>query len=89
MRNVTAEEVKQACLDKDITSVDHHKCSLCDVMVRYIVLDGELYFDSSCGCTSLGCPEPKPWEDAANWINMQSKPEIKKELALAFGVECG
>ena len=84
---VTGEMVKQAMIEKNITAVDHHDCGGCGVMVRYYREGEQLYFDPSCGCSSLGGPEPRDWDNAANWINMQSREENAEEIALRFGID--
>ena len=84
---VTPEQVKEGCLKMSLTKVDHHECSICKHMVHYVIKDEELYFDSSCNCCGGGGPELRGWSDPANWINMQSDEEVKRKLALKFGVE--
>jgi hypothetical protein len=84
---VTGQQVKEAMIANDITYVDHHECGICGVMVHYF-RDGEfLYFDPRCGCGCGGMPQEREFEDAARWINMQDKPEIKAKLARRFGIE--
>lgn len=84
---ITADQVKEAMINNGITAVDHHNCSFCGYMTRYI-RDGEnLFFDRGCDC---GCGwenlEPRSYENAADWINMQSNPEAKARLAKSFGI---
>lgn len=85
MRKITAEEVKQSAIEKGITRVDHHRCGCCEVMVRYYIAHGNLFFDPSCGCSDSR-EEPREWWDAAEWINMQSTDEHQKEVAAKFGL---
>lgn len=82
----TPEHVRQACMAAGITSVDHHRCGCCNVMVQYLVRDGNLYFDSGCMCSSFGGPELRSWSSASDWINMQTQPEHKDRLRVAFGL---
>jgi len=82
----TPEHVRQACLTAGVTSVDHHRCGCCNVMVQYLVRDGNLYFDSRCMCSSFGGPELRSWSSASDWINMQTQPEHKDRLRVAFGL---
>ena len=85
---VTALEVCSACLAAGIKEIDHHTCSLCGYMTRYIVHNTRLYFDAGCDCPT-GRSEPRfcEWQDAADWINMQSKPEIASKIAAKFGIK--
>lgn len=82
---VTGEEVKAAMLAANITHVDHHDCGLCGYMTKYWREGEQLYFDRGCDC-SWGGSEPKSWEDAAAWINMQNDPKWHTELRKRFGL---
>jgi hypothetical protein len=87
-RDVTVQELQDSCMAKDIWYVDHHDCSICGEWTRYLI-DSEInavYYDSSCGCSS-SCPTPRSWDEVAEFVNMQSQSEIKKEIALRFGIE--
>lgn len=88
MRNVTAEEVKDACAKAGITRIDHHDCGGCHYMCNYQIIDGKLYFDPGCDCPRYGRAsiEPRGWDDASNWINMQHKDEYKIMVAAKFGL---
>lgn len=87
MRQVSAEEVKQACIAANINHIPHHDCGGCGCWVAYQRQGENLYFNSNCGCSSFESgPRPCNWYEAADWINMQSKPEIKVELAKRFGL---
>ncbi|HWV44070.1 hypothetical protein [Pseudorhodoplanes sp.] len=84
---ITAEQVKAAVEAAGITRIEHHDCGMCGYMTAYLVEDGKLYFDPGCDCRWAGAPEPRDWRDAADWINMQSQPDIKARLAKAFGID--
>ena len=83
--NVTAEQVKAAALAADLHEVENFRCSLCGTMTRYLIIEGELFFDSNCSC---GCarepPQPRMWQDAAWLINRQSE-AIASQIAARFG----
>lgn len=83
---VTGEEVRQAVTAAGIARVDHHKCSMCGYMTHYSVNDGQLFFNPGCHCGTWRGPEPKSWDDAAAWINMQSDPAWNVKLRAAFGI---
>ncbi len=90
MRNVTGEEVKEAVLIADINHIENHSCSLCGEMTYYFVAGKELYFNSACDCSAyskIAPPRPCSWQEVADWINMQSKPESKISIAKQFGME--
>lgn len=84
---ITADEVQSAVLAAGITRIDHHECSGCGHMVYYEVMGGALYFCPSCNCGGpWSPPESRSWLDAADWINMQSRPENKRKIAQRFGL---
>ena len=83
---ITADEVKEAMMFSNTTTVDHHKCSFCGWMVKYIREGEHLFFAASCNCTSMPRPaRPTGWQNAADWINMQSDDKRKIELMQRFG----
>lgn len=86
MSKVTAEQVKAACLAAGIKSIEHHECSICLYMTAYLVRGDQLYFDPSCDCTGGRGPELSSWQDAADWINMQTQDDIRAKIAGRFGI---
>jgi hypothetical protein len=85
--NVTGAEVRDAAIAAKIKRVAHHRCGGCGVMVHYLIVDQMLFFDPSCDCTRAFRPELREWSDAANWINMQSDPKHRVEIANSFGLD--
>lgn len=85
MSQVTAKQVKTACLAAKIVRVPHHDCGLCGSWTCYRVQDGNLFFDSSCDCCPPSEPQPRAWDDAADWINMQTDDVHRNRLMQAFG----
>lgn len=84
---VTSEQVKAAALAAGIMRVDHHDCGGCGYMTAYLITpQGDLYFDPGCNCTYGYGPEPRSWEDAADWINLQSNPHWRNVIASRFGL---
>lgn len=87
---VTGEQVKEAVEKAGITRIDHHDCGCCGQMVFYFVRDGQLYFNSGCGC-SWSPAAPRTWDSAADWINMQSRSgdygDVGAKIAAKFGIE--
>lgn len=84
---VTADEVKNAMIAKDIETADHHDCSFCGYMCKYVRRGNDLFFDRGCHCTYGGTGlEPCPWQDAADWINTQNG-EWQKKIASKFGID--
>ena len=82
---VTAQQVFDAAVESGEQWVPHHACGICGVMTGFILDDESISFDSSCGCAS-SYPQPRTWQDAADWINMQSDPKHAAEIAKRFGL---
>lgn len=83
---VTAEQVQAAVLAKRITKIDHHRCSMCQHMVFYSVIDGSLFFNAGCGC-AWESPRACNWQEAANYINMQTDESVRLWVLKQFGME--
>jgi hypothetical protein len=87
MSKVTGKQVRDAMIAANITSVDHHECGGCYSRVFYSREGEQLFFNPRCGCTSGWTPpEPRPWSDAADWINMQTNEGMRQKLRAAFGL---
>lgn len=82
---VTGEQVRAAAMAAGITHIPHHECGCCGELVFYTVYDGDLYFNPACGC-SWSLAEPRTWDSAANWINMQTNEDVRVRLMAKFGM---
>lgn len=86
---VTAKELLEACVSKNIQTIPWRKCGLCGHTLKYLVVQRILYYDSSCGCTTIhSSPQVTSWEEAAYNCNMQQQ-DLRKSFAARFGVENG
>ncbi len=85
---ITGEQVKAAMIAADIVEVEHHRCNICQHMVRYVRKGTSLYFDSCCPCSNLDLGlEARSFDSAADWINMQPTVEKRAKIAALFGLE--
>ena len=84
---ITGDQVLAAMKAADIIYVPHHDCSLCGVKVNYFREGDLLFFDPSCDCTRGSGPEPRTWDDPAEWINMQDNEVAREMLKKRFGLE--
>lgn len=83
----SADEVKKSVVDNDIHVIPHHECGICGEWVAYDVDGEQLFFNSTCGCSSFSSPMiPRPWQDAADFINLQSDPMVRERVASLFGL---
>lgn len=87
---VTPEQVANAVREAGITRIEHHNCSICGHMVCYTVDQGQLFFNGGCGC-SWSPPQHRSWDDAAEYINMQSRSgkwgDVGAKVAKRFGID--
>lgn len=83
---ITGEKVKESMKKNNINYVEHHNCSICGYMTNFFVENGKLFFDPGCDCVFVH-PVRQPFQAAADWINMQSKKEIKTKIAAKFGLQ--
>ena len=86
VRNVTEEEVQEAVLNSGISYISSHDCGICQEYVGYRIIEGDLYWDGSCGCCSSG-PQPRDWDALSRWVNMQDRDENKIAIAAKVGIE--
>lgn len=46
------------------TFIEHHVCGACDCSVGYIIILGNVYFDSGCGCSRYNTkPHMRTWDE--------------------------
>ena len=80
MKKYDAEWVRDQARSKGAIWLDHHRCSLCRVMVGYVIHDDEVEFHSNCGCTDWTPRRPSSFQDIANWLAIQSSDEIRDRI---------
>lgn len=83
---VTAKQVMDAMIAADIDWVDSHECAICFRKVGYARRGDRLFFQPECSC-SFSPEEPRTWQDAADWINMQTSDEARLRIAARFGLK--
>lgn len=85
--DITAAQVKNAIQRNGITSIDHHDCSICGYMCRYVIREsGNVFFDPGCYCTE-GQYRDASYQDIANWYNMQSNDDVRARIGKAIGLD--
>lgn len=85
-RFVHGTELIRAMIAAGITEVPHHACALCGYETCYRRRDEMLTFDAGCYCTDRRRELPRSWQDAADWINMQTDLAKARKLAARFGL---
>ena len=82
---VTGSQLREAMVRQNIVTVRHHTCSICNESVYYIRKDEQLFFDSSCDCCQSE-PSLRSWDDAAEWVNLQTNEDYRVVLLSRFGI---
>ncbi len=85
MIGITGEQVRDAMIAANINYVDHHECGICGCMTYYSREADQLFFNSGCDC-HWSPAQPRKWDNAANWINMQTG-DCKTKLMQRFGIQ--
>lgn len=82
---ITADQVKAAALATGKQWLVARECSICLSPIGYEIHGEDLYFNGSCDCVRYGSPiEPRSWQSAADWINMQDNETARREVAAVF-----
>jgi hypothetical protein len=85
MSDVTGEQVRDAMIAADISVAPTRECSLCGYPMSYSREGERLFYDPGCDCSWRG-REPREWQSAADWINMQTNPTIRDGIRARFGL---
>jgi 7,8-dihydro-6-hydroxymethylpterin-pyrophosphokinase len=56
------------------------RCSLCYKTIGYTQQEGQLYFNSACGCSDHFEPEPRSWNSVVETLEMQSSDEMRDRI---------
>src|SRR3954453_16956894 len=78
MGRVTAEQVRDAIAERQITEWPLRACARCGEPVAYVFRNGLVFFDPACGC-SLRAMELRTWREVADTLNRQT-PEIRARM---------
>ena len=49
-------------------------------MVKYVIYDGTVEFDSNCNCTDWTPRHPSSFEDIADWLAMQGSDDVRDRI---------
>jgi len=85
--SVTDDQVRDGVHRLKLDFVANHDCTLCGVAVGWVFdrATDRAWFRSACGC-SYSPDRSVPYQDCADWINLQSDRRIAAEIARSFGV---
>ena len=69
---MTGEEIKQACIKKQVTFIPHHDCAICGEYTGWYLLGRwppyEVAYCPNCGCSCGSYAHPDTWESIAAWV---------------------
>lgn len=70
---MTGQEIKNLCLEKDITFIPHHDCAICGEYTGWYLFGRwppyEVAYSGACGCCDGGNANRDTWESIADWVN--------------------
>lgn len=79
----TTEEIQQAIIDTNISTLQIRECSICGVMMHYLFRNGQIFADTNCNCVTYTThPTFVPIEDFADYYNRNqpvNNPNISPE----------
>ena len=81
----TGADFKEQTEKNNITRWDIHKCSMCSYQCSYHFIDGNVFYDNGCDCTSGQNLNPRSWDDVAEQYNIQSYPKVIKKMNEFWG----
>ncbi len=84
--SLTAAMVRDALTQAGIPRIDHHSCGGCGYMTAYLIAGDQVAFDAGCDCTRRSVWEARTFQDLADWINRQSRPEVRRALLERCGL---
>ncbi len=84
----TVEVIRTHMISNGKFPYKSRECSICGSALKYTVDHlGELYFDSTCACTSYGSePEHREWKELVEHFLAQTNIAYKNELIEHFGL---
>lgn len=67
---VEPEEVKNAMIKNDISSIDIRPCSMCGHVLTYKMVVQNLFIDTNCNCVTYTTDlEPREFSELSDWLN--------------------
>lgn len=82
----TAEDFKKQIKIINKSFWLHHNCSICGVMVGYVFVKDEVFYDSGCDCGyNPNSVTPRTWDEIAEYYNRQDNEKIISEMNRFWG----
>jgi len=79
------EEFQKQVKEKRIAYWHIGECWMCNYPLGFHFIDGNVFYDNGCNCTSGRNLNPRTWEQIAEMYNMQSNPKFIKKMDKFFG----
>lgn len=69
----TTDDFKTAVSQRNIKRWDTHDCAICGMPVGYVFIDGNVYFDGNCDCSSYPTDlQHRLWQNVADMYLMNT-----------------
>ena len=77
----TGKDFQEQVEKLDIRFWDHHECSICGYMTKYVFSNGKVFFDAGCDCNSFpNDVTERSWDEIAEFFNRQTHPNTVKKF---------
>jgi hypothetical protein len=77
----SAAWVKYEVESRKAYQLDHHNCSFCGSMVKYVFINGQVEFDSNCDCSRHRTRRAAAsYQEIADWLAVQESDEIRDNI---------
>ncbi len=83
----TGDDFRKAAEEKNISKWNIHDCSICGYLCGFVFSGDHQHvaYDSGCDCTGREHYQHRIWESVAQHYNLQSHPEVIKEMNKFWG----
>ena len=81
----TAEDFKEQLQKRNITEWQIRDCSICGYTLRFMFLNGYVFFDRGCFCVNSPAIEESSFEHIAEIYNRQTNPAVIKDMDIFWG----
>ena len=83
---MTFDDMKKAVIERGISFLPFHQCSMCGYMCGYIIHEGEVEYDTGCYCVNSTTLRSSHWDEVYRSYAVQNE-EVKKQMLRDWGLE--
>lgn len=76
----SAQWLKELVKEKGYTKLRLTKCSICYEELHYLFVKDEVFYKSTCGCSSWSPPQSRSYEDIEHTLRIQSTDDLRDSI---------